>query len=125
MRELPERAGSAFAATSASDVFIFVSFRVCLFSGIGRHLFVIKIMDKQNQLSRNCDAKLQPFLVPPELFPKCIGSSQFGTNTYFLVGYAANLFLRMASMQRLVLVMLTRTDVRYSVRPCFLWFACA
>ena len=43
----------------------------------------------------------------------------------FLVGYAANLFLRMASMQRLVLVMLTCTDVRSSVRPCFLWFACA
>lgn len=42
----------------------------------------------------------------------------------FLVGYAANLFLRMASMQRLVLVMLTCTDVRSSVRPCFLWFAC-
>ena len=40
-------------------------------------------MYKQNQLSRNCDAKLQPFLVPPELFPKCIGSSQFGTNTLF------------------------------------------
>ena len=39
MRELPERAGSAFAATSASVVLIVVRF--CLFSGIGRHLFVI------------------------------------------------------------------------------------
>lgn len=79
----------------------------------------------QNQLSRNCDAKLQTFIVQPEPFPKCIGSSQFGTNTYLLVDYAANLFLRMAAMQRLVLVMLTCTDVRSSVRPYFLWLACA
>lgn len=41
------------------------------------------------------------------------------------LGYATNLFLRMASMQRLVLVMLTCIEVRSSVRPCFLWFACA
>ena len=82
-------------------------------------------MYKQNQLSWNCDAKLQTFFRPAQAIFKCIGSSQFGTNTLLLLGYAANLFLRMASMQRLVLVMETCIEVRSSVRPCFLWFACA
>ena len=65
------------------------------------------------------------FIVLPKLFPRCIGSSQFGTNTYFLVGYAENLFLRISSMQLLVLVMEICIEVRYSVRPNFLWFVWA
>lgn len=42
-----------------------------------------------------------------------------------MLDYAANLLLRIASMQRLVLVMQMCIEERSSVRPCFLWLACA
>lgn len=40
-----------------------------------------------------------------------------------LLAYAANLFLRIVSMQRLVPVMEICIEVRSSVQPNFLWFA--
>ncbi len=42
-----------------------------------------------------------------------------------LLAYAANLFLRIVSMQRLVPVMEICIEVRSSVQPNFLWFAWA
>ena len=61
----------------------------------------------------------------PKLFPSVLVPINLEPIRCSILGYAANLFLRMVSIHRLVLVMETCIDVRSSVLPCFLWFACA
>ena len=65
------------------------------------------------------------FVILPKTFQRVLVPQYLEPIRGPLLAYAANLFLRIVSMQRLVLVMLTCTDVRSSVRPYFLWFACA
>ena len=65
------------------------------------------------------------FIVLPMLFPSVLVPLNLEPIRCPPLGYAANLFLRIASMQRLVPVMEICIEVRSSVRPNFLWFAWA
>lgn len=65
------------------------------------------------------------FSVLPKLFSSVLVPLNLEPIQCPLLGYAANLFLRIVSIQQLVLVMEMCIEVRSSVRPCFLWFACA
>lgn len=65
------------------------------------------------------------FIVLPKLSPSVLVPLNLEPIRCPLLGYAANLFLRIASMQRHVPVMEICIEARSSVRPNFLWFAWA
>lgn len=63
------------------------------------------------------------FIFLPKFFSRVLVPLDLEPIHCSLSGYAANLFLCITSMQRLVLTMETCMEVRSFVRPCFLWFA--
>ena len=65
------------------------------------------------------------FIVLPKSFKSVLVPQYLEPIRCPMLDYAANLFLRIASMQRLVPVMEICIEVRSSVRPNFLWFAWA